>query len=677
VSGDKTFLAAQLANAVLNDDVKRVEALLHEGADIFATNARGETLLAAAVAAGERAAKSKPKSASARMFAQAQIKIAELFRAKAREPSAQQLSLVDAAALRDLDALRSHLTRSPPNADNLGAYAAVTAEAVKRDDAEVVDLLLAGGVDVDARCGPDAGVWKGFSMVGLAAACACQEAVRRLVAHGADVNGRLPPGMARPDGSTPLMMAALNSNLTIVKLLVEAGAELGAADVAGHTAMNHARRGGHKRVLAYLEACFEKRDVAADMDVCRAAAAGIAYRVRTLLEQGVHPDQRDEAGKTALMLAVGGGHAKIVHLLCEAGADVHATFGGSPAGDLWAFAFAHPKLDVMECLIEHGLDPNAPRGDLAPPLVLALRFDNKDFLRLLLAHGADPNGPIPAEPVRWVTAARERAARSQAFLAQRSGGAPAAPPPVGQICSVRDFAFYFSSREHYELLCPAEAATAEPTELPLYERLRTMLKSCPALADAAFAAEAERLGVILRAKPQPWRRRKAVIHYVAPMLCALAGHYGEKVPEGSDTRALATALLRRLQADVSECGYTLVYTGFSLAHKGPVRLLLLPLDEPLAVLAACGTNAANYGLGTRDVVAWCEETRRSHPLTVVGAGFDFVELGFRRPIVDSMALARRLAEFCRDLQVGVDDDRALGALAQRLERTGTCFLWWD
>jgi ankyrin repeat protein len=611
------------------------------------------------------------------MFAQAQIKIAELFRAKARELSAQQLSLADAAALRDLDALRLHLGRSPPDADNLGAYAAAMSQAVQRDDAEVVDFLVAGGVSVDARCGPEAPVWEGFSMVGLAAARMRQEALTRLLAHGADVNGRLPPGIARSDGSTPLMMAALGSKLTIVKLLVEAGAELGATDAVGHTAVNYARRGGHKRVIAYLESCFENRDVAADMDLCHAAKAGIAYRVRTLLEQGVDPDQRDDAGKTALMLAVGGGHTKIVHLLCEAGADVQATCGGSPAGDLWAFAFAHPKPDVMECLIEHGLDPNAPRGDLAPPLVLALRFDSKDILRLLLAHGADPNGSVPAEPVRWVTEARERAARSQAFLAHRSGRAAAAPPPVGSICSVLDFAFHFASREHYELLRPADAATGEPAELPLYERLRTMLKSCPALADAAFTAEAERLGVILRAKPQPWRRRKAVIHYVAPLLRALAGHYGEKVPEGSDTRAIATDLLRRLQDDVSECGYTLVYTGFSLAHKGPVRLLLFPLDEPLAVLAACGTNAANYGLGARDVVAWCDETRRSQPLTVLGAGFDFVELGFRRPIVDSMALARRLAAFCRDLQVPVDDDRALGAFAQKLERTATCFLWWD
>ena len=168
-----------------------------------------------------------------------------------------------------------------------------------------------------------------------------------------------------------------------------------------------------------------------------------------------------------------------------------------------------------------------------------------------------------------------------------------------------------------------------------------------------------------------------MIHYVASLHRTLSAHYGEVAFAVADARGRPTGLFQRLQAEVAERGYTLIYTGLTFAEKGPTRLLLFPLDEPLATLAACGTNAANYGLGTRDLVEWCEETRREHPLTVIGAGFDFVELGFAAPIGNGEALTRRLAEFCPDLQVRPDDARAVAEFARELARVRRCFLWWD
>ena len=131
-------------------------------------------------------------------------------------------------------------------------------------------------------------------------------------------------------------------------------------------------------------------------------------------------------------------------------------------------------------------------------------------------------------------------------------------------------------------------------------------------------------------------------------------------------------LLQRLQAEVAAKGYTLVYTG--LAETSLQRLLLFPLKEPLAAIAACGTNAANYGHDTRDVVNWCAETRREHPLTVIGVGFDFMDLGFAQPIQNGEKLAARIAEFCPDMQVSAKDPQAVAKFAKELAEEWPLFL---
>ena len=55
-----------------------------------------------------------------------------------------------------------------------------------------------------------------------------------------------------------------------------------------------------------------------------AAAAGNVDLVRTILDRGVPPDTRDQAGNTALMLAAFRGRLEVVRLLLERNADVAA-----------------------------------------------------------------------------------------------------------------------------------------------------------------------------------------------------------------------------------------------------------------------------------------------------------------------------------------------------------------
>ena len=206
---------------------------------------------------------------------------------------------------------------------------------------------------------------------------------------------------------TPLMIAANTSSLEAVKLLVQAGADLSAKDKKGRTALTYAKEAKFKRVVAYLEAAYEKRDAAGALTLREAAATGTLYRVKALLEAGADVEQSDEHGQTPLMFAVAAGHVEVVRMLCAAGANVHAT-RGDDGGDLWTCAFAKPNAEIISCLIEHGLSPNQTRKS-GPALLLAFGLAKpKDILKLLLDNGADVHAPVPAEVIEKAKRKRQR-----------------------------------------------------------------------------------------------------------------------------------------------------------------------------------------------------------------------------------------------------------------------------
>ncbi len=140
-----------LAHAVRNDDAARVEALLRQGADPFERDARGTTLLTAAIIAGERVARGRATSVSGRLFATAQAKIAALFVAHAATLPPERFPLIEAVATHDLAALRINLVRDPPIDANADDYGFALALAVWRNDAAIIPMLLSVGMHADAR----------------------------------------------------------------------------------------------------------------------------------------------------------------------------------------------------------------------------------------------------------------------------------------------------------------------------------------------------------------------------------------------------------------------------------------------------------------------------------------------------------------------------------------------
>ena len=201
---------------------------------------------------------------------------------------------------------------------------------------DVVGLLLKAGADVDGTDSAEA------TPLMIAAQEGHQGTVGLLIAAGATVDHQ------RRDAVTALWLAAHQGRADVVDMLIAAGAEVDARQYRGPTVLHAAAMNGHAAIVKRL------------------LLAGAA--VRTIdVDNGVSP----------LYDAAKGGHAEVVALLLKAGADVNAarTPPGNQAGQMQILssfarrthgqtplytAAANGHARIVAMLIEAGADLNAP-----------------------------------------------------------------------------------------------------------------------------------------------------------------------------------------------------------------------------------------------------------------------------------------------------------------------------
>jgi ankyrin repeat protein len=201
--------------------------------------------------------------------------------------------------------------------DRLGARP--LSHAARSGHLRMVDLLLARGAPIDARN------LAGATALYFAAEGSRISIAQRLIERGADVN------LTGRSGISPVAAAAYAGNDVIVEALLAHGADERAPDETGKPPIVYAAAGARLDIVKRLLA--RNIDINArypnDLTLLmwasgpdeKAPEAQAIKVVSYLLDAGAHIDDRDDRGRTALMIAAEGGHAEIANLLLARGAD--------------------------------------------------------------------------------------------------------------------------------------------------------------------------------------------------------------------------------------------------------------------------------------------------------------------------------------------------------------------
>ncbi len=261
---------------------------------------------------------------------------------------------------------------------------------------EAVKFLLAQGADINIPCGGeyessplewalyekhpeiapillDAGALVSDRSIGhnkalpLAVSNGYDEIVKRMLAMGAPVDTK-----QGPERTTALMEAAYRGQLDMVMMLVERGAamnEFSKPECGGlgcdtwtpfyGTSLMWATRNGHIEVARYL------------------------------LEHGADPDLANFAHETAYTLALKLNHEKLFQLLLSHAKDIRQ--GTDQAAHLFYFAAAQGRLDVMDYLLQRGIEVDGLSLLQWTPLIAACLSGQTEAVRFLIERGANVN----------------------------------------------------------------------------------------------------------------------------------------------------------------------------------------------------------------------------------------------------------------------------------------------
>lgn len=157
-------------------------------------------------------------------------------------------------------------------------------------------------------------------------------------------------------GFSALHIAAYYGFTSILKLLLDSGADPNLPDANGTNALYIAAQKGH------LEA------------------------VRILLAAGA-TNQLIEGGFTPLYIASQEGHPEIVKLLLETGAEVNQENQNGATPFFIAAQKGHTT--ILQILLKRGANPNQAKSDGATPLFAAVQNGHVDAVKILLSAGAD------------------------------------------------------------------------------------------------------------------------------------------------------------------------------------------------------------------------------------------------------------------------------------------------
>ena len=184
-------------------------------------------------------------------------------------------------------------------------------------------------------------------------ACSAQT-VRAVIDHGANVNA------VNNRGQTALWFACVDGHGSIVKVLLDAGADPSIADKYGDSCLHAAIHG-----------------------LCSTEI------IQEILDHGAHVNDANNDGATPLLLACSTEQEEAVKLLLRAKADPNIAYADG-CTSLHASITADCSKETIQEIIDYGADLNAVNKRGRTSLLLGCFCRNLDSVKVLLGAGADP-----------------------------------------------------------------------------------------------------------------------------------------------------------------------------------------------------------------------------------------------------------------------------------------------
>ena len=252
---------------------------------------------------------------------------------------------------------------------------------------QITAELIKNGADVNKKIEMDPDGNIGSTPLHLACTYFSEKIIFLLLDNGAICN------TAKNDGRTPLHLAALkDKNGTVIRRMINAGADVNAKDKYGWTPLSCASRNGHLDVvIALMGAGADLNAKTNDGSTLLHFASynGHTDIVTALINIGADINAKATDGDTPLLLASWNGHTDVAIALINAGADVNAKTndGYKPLH----IASKEGHTDFAKALINAGADVNAKTNDGDTPLLIACKLGHTDFATALINAGADVN----------------------------------------------------------------------------------------------------------------------------------------------------------------------------------------------------------------------------------------------------------------------------------------------
>ena len=244
------------------------------------------------------------------------------------------------------------------------------------------------------------------------------DVVKMLLQKGANISTRVNyvnEDQRYEPSETPLMVAVINEQFDIAKLLLENGANPNDKDRLNRTSLHVASVSYNDdetiveiaklllshgvNISARANYLGDKPGDAPALTVLMTAASwGNNELVKLLLENGANVNDKDRFDRTALHLAAQHAYIKVIKLLVENGANISLKAmrdGNNTVDKFTPLMFAvesggSDRYEAVKFLLEKGANPNEethPEGITA--LNMAVRGNETKILELLIANGGD------------------------------------------------------------------------------------------------------------------------------------------------------------------------------------------------------------------------------------------------------------------------------------------------